>query len=179
MRNPFANGHALPACGRSHSSVIPDLISESGVNGSSGNEFGGVILTQWDPSLSDKELSFSNNDATCRRPGNASCYPASMIKVHHDSVSVTMRLSECPVGPNSMSIGIAFEGFRRSGSDGFGPSTNSWGLIESRSSGSGKIYSNRSVVGAFRKMQSGDVFLFALREIPRQVLAVHVQGQPR
>jgi hypothetical protein len=72
--------------------------------------------------------------------------------------AVTMMLQKAPRGPNSMSIGIAKKGFRSSGSDGFGQSINSWGLIESRASGEGKICSNRQHVDSFRKMRENDVF---------------------
>jgi hypothetical protein len=156
----FIEGSVLPYCVRLPSTVVPPLVQEGGLPSGPGTiEYAGLIITAWDPSISDSELVFSQANASCTRPGNASCYPASLTKVTSDSASMTVKLKECPIGPNSMSFGIAYEGFRRSGSDGFGPSTNSWGLIESRSSGTGKVYSNRSVVGTFRKMQPNDCFV--------------------
>ena len=69
-----------------------------------------------------------------------------------------MVLQKAPPGPNSMSIGIAKEGFKSHGSDGFGLSAFSWGIIESRATSEGKLYANRQSVGNFRKMQEGDIF---------------------
>lgn len=124
-------------------------------------QFSGQVLTRWDPSISDNELQFSRKDTVARRPGSVSCYPASLVPIPADensSFALTMLLQNAPRGPNSMSIGVAKRGFRSSGSDGFGQSLNSWGLIESRASGEGKLYSNRQQVDTFRKMRDGDVF---------------------
>jgi hypothetical protein len=72
--------------------------------------------------------------------------------------SISMSLQKAPKGPNSMSIGIAQEGLKSHGSDGFGLTAYTWGLIESRSTGEGKIYANRQSLGTFRKMIVGDIF---------------------
>lgn len=125
-------------------------------------EFSGRVLSRWEASISDTELQFSRKETVARRPGSVSCYPASLLSVPIDDLittfALTMVLQHAPRGPNSMSIGIANAGFRSSGSDGFGQSVNSWGLIESRASGDGKLCSNRQHIDSFRKMREGDVF---------------------
>ena len=134
------------------------------------NEENCYIFTSWDISISDSYLVFSENNSIAKRPGSVSCYPAALVKTFPAPVStitnmpchifsITMTLLECPVGPNSMSIGLAHaSSFQKSGSDGFGPNRNSWGIIESRSSGDGKIFSNQTSIGTFRKMAQGDTF---------------------
>jgi hypothetical protein len=122
--------------------------------------FSGTVFTRWDQNISDSELQFTASDTIARRPGSVSCYPASLIRIpqSENAYSLTMSLRQAPRGPNSMSIGIAKFGFKDHGSDGFGLSENSWGLIESRSDGDGKLYGNRIALGSFRKMREGDVF---------------------
>lgn len=130
--------------------------------------FKGTVLNRWDQSISDDNLVYSANETVARRPGSASCYPASLIRIpsaisdssgqQQNSFAMTVILQNAPRGPNSMSIGIARQGFKSHGSDGFGVSCGSWGLIESRSTGDGKIYAKAESVGSFRKMREGDIF---------------------
>lgn len=168
----FLDASDIPASGRLPSTLYPKLPSSNSLGSSTENAddasssatttlaeiYTGKIIQKWVPEISDTDLLFSNNDTCAKRPGNVSCYPAALVPIDSPSCAITMVLQESPIGPNSMSIGIAKANFPRNGSDGMGPTSHSWGLIESRSSGDGKIYSNRRHVSTFRKMVDGDSF---------------------
>ena len=156
----FLDAFEVPFVARRPSSAVsPPFIDLTGTASQQANyNYQGKVITAWAPSISDPDLVFSDGATMSRRPGSSSCYPASLVHIEEPRVSLTCTLVDCPIGPNSMSFGIAKAGFKKTGSDGFGPSINSWGIIESRSSGDGKVYSNRSVVTTFRKMKAGDKF---------------------
>jgi hypothetical protein len=105
-------------------------------------EFEGMIITKWDVSLSDSSLLFSESSSTVQRPGSISCFPASLATVS-GSASITVHLTSAPLGKNPFSFGIASKAsFRATGSDGFGVTSNSWGIIQSRAGSHALIYAD-------------------------------------
>lgn len=83
-------------------------------------------VANWDPSLSNSNLEFTEDNLTCRRPGSASCYPAAFASFPANKCSFSVSLSETLSTTNWLTIGVCTSGFATSSSDGFGRSSNSW-----------------------------------------------------
>lgn len=83
-------------------------------------------IASWDPSLSNSNLEFTDDNLSCRRPGSASCYPAAFAQFPANKCSFSVTLSETLSTTNWLTIGVCASGFATSSSDGFGRSSNSW-----------------------------------------------------
>ena len=110
-------------------------------------------------SISQESLTYTNQNRTAYRPGGASCYPAALYRVNRLRCRLSARLDEAPQFNNSMSFGLALEGFPNMGASSIGECHNSWGLYNNRSSPAEltKICSSGVVVDSFRALRVGDI----------------------
>ena len=109
--------------------------------------------------MSDRALVFSNSNATVKRPGGASCYPAAFAELPADRCMCVVVLDACPRGNNWMSFGLCKSGFESTSSDGVGRSSNSWGICDNRDRTTvdlTHVASNGQLVTRCRKLVIGD-----------------------
>lgn len=124
----------------------------------------------WHRDWCNTGLEFSDAGLGAKRPGGQSSYPAAFSKVKglHDRFQV--RLVEAGSTTNSMSFGVCTlqasgnPSLNTSGSDGFGRTTNTYGIIEDRGNNDPlKVYRNREVQNSWgRKLRVGDVLTAAI-----------------
>lgn len=121
-------------------------------------------LMQWEPSLSSRELIFSNSNSTAKRNGNMGCYPCSNIDVTDRLVTMTCQLGACPSSCNRMSVGIAVSGHS---SNAYGDTSSSWGISHEAGS-AGNLRCRGTIVSGceVRKLKEGDQY--RLRYDPTQ-----------
>ncbi len=114
----------------------------------------------FDPSISDPHLEFSGGGKSAKRPGSVSCYPAALAPLTAPQCMIKFLIESCPQQGNYMSLGLVKRSFRTNGSNGVGPSQDSWGLLDTRdssSTGPATISACGSNKATWRKFRAGDV----------------------
>lgn len=123
-------------------------------------------VTKFYPSLSNTRLTFAESDKSVMRPGSVSAYPMARAPIIRgpkfkptEACTFCVCLERAPNLSNSTSFGVASKNIRSEGSDGVGPTPNSWGIICSfgNVSGATKVMSNGSQVASWRMLEEGDV----------------------
>lgn len=114
---------------------------------------------EWSASLSNSDLTFTNNYSTVERIGSISCYPAAFSLLTAPRASFRVLIEQAPRSSNWLTFGLARRGMPSSSSDGVGRTSGSWGIADDRSSSSSStlIASSGAEVGTCRKLQLGDV----------------------
>jgi hypothetical protein len=115
---------------------------------------------KWNTSISNKNLTFTNEDKSVERNGNVSCYPAAFILVPYDYCEVNILLEKATISSNWLTFGICCSGMVNASSDGFGKTDNTWGLRDDRSSATlmPVIAANGSDINTLaRKLRQGDL----------------------
>jgi hypothetical protein len=117
------------------------------------------VATEWCRTISNADLTYTNNDTSVERVGSVSCYPAAFCKLLGEKCMFRVMVDTAPKSSNWLTFGIAKRGMANSSSDGVGRTSNSWGLSDDRSSSSNNtiVASSGTEVGTFRKLRAGDV----------------------
>eukprot|EP01041_Mallomonas_annulata_P002438 gene2438-4728_t len=117
------------------------------------------IVRVWHVDISQPSLSFFNDNKSVLRPGGVSCYPAALFAISRRKCRLSVRLDEAPHFNNTLSFGIALEGFPSMGDSAFGEAGHSWGMYNNRSSTHemSKVCAEGVSVGTFRALITGDV----------------------
>jgi hypothetical protein len=125
--------------------------------------------SRWSLGSSNSKLVFSNGGRTVRRPGNISSYPLAVVPVPALRSSVNLVIDACPFVSNSLSFGVSKAGaVGESGSDGVGPSKNSWGVICTYPAGPATPYaSGTKLTPTCRRFAVGDVLKASLDLLSR------------
>jgi hypothetical protein len=118
------------------------------------------VINEWDITSSNSDLEFSDANTTCKRPGGVSCFPAAFCPIKESLQVCNFTLKQTGSTTNWLSIGVCKEGFARSNSDGFGKSSNSWGIADDRSKEDAPAffaYNGTKLCEAPRKLKIDDV----------------------
>jgi hypothetical protein len=127
---------------------------------------GGGVATEipfqlkWNTSISDKSLTFTNEEKSVERRGNVSCYPAAFISIPYDYCEVNILLEKATISSNWLTFGICKSGMINASSDGFGKTDDTWGLRDDRSSATllPVVAVNGSDINTLaRKLRQGDL----------------------
>lgn len=121
-----------------------------------------LVVTQFSQELSCTDLTFSNDYTTVQRVGSVSTYPAAFAELQGSTCQFTVRIDHAPLTMNMLSFGLAKKGMAKSGSNGVGPTRNTWGMYDERGSGSSSRFFRVSSGGVEverynKKFQVGDV----------------------
>ena len=125
-------------------------------------------LTPFSRSVSNQSLVFAQHNSTVTRPGSVSSYPLVRAPIQRgpkfnpfSSHTFTVCLDRAPNNSNSTSFGVAAKSINVQGSDGVGPTPNSWGVIctmgEQRRET--KVVASGRNVATWRMLAEGDVLL--------------------
>ena len=118
------------------------------------------FICKWDRSISNTHLTFTEDDTCAKRCGSVSCYPAAMAPLTAMQCNIRFRIGSCLKKGNYISLGLVQHDFTKEGSNGVGPSRNTWGIMDTRDSSSATpatVYNNASSVCQWRKFVEGDV----------------------
>ncbi len=122
--------------------------------------------TKFEPTLSNTNLVFAAGFQSASRPGSVSSYPLARAPLSRGPGFAPMEartfcvcLERAPNQSNSTSFGVASKSVRSEGSDGIGPTPNTWGIICTFGNGSGstKVLSSGTQVATWRMLEEGDV----------------------
>jgi hypothetical protein len=122
--------------------------------------------TKFDRSQSNSHLAFADDNRSATRPGSVSSYPLARAPITRgpgfkpgQPRSFSVCLERAPNVSNSTSFGVAAKSIRTEGSDGIGPTSNSWGVICSFGSANAptKVVASGKQVATWRMLEEGDV----------------------
>jgi hypothetical protein len=132
-------------------------------------------ISEFNRTISNNDLAFTNNNTTVERPGSVSCYPAAFASLVAERCIFRVQVITAPRSSNWLTFGLAKRGMATSSSDGVGRTANSWGLSDDRSSGSSHtiIASCGSEVASFRKLKVDDV-LMALVDVTEGWIEIRI-----
>jgi len=139
----------------------------------------GDMIQVWDVPLSNNVLEFAENNATARRPGCRSCYPAAFAKILTSKCVFSVRLEQGSGKNNWQTIGICKRGFGSANTDGFGRTVDSWGLADDRSKDSDNLFfagSGKVVKKWNRKLREGDIVTVTC-DLDKGVATIDVNGE--
>lgn len=134
---------------------------------------------EWNTSISNSALVFSNFNKTVCRPGSASCYPAALMHINNPQSCINILLEEAPRSPNWLTFGLVRNNIPISSSDGVGRSLNSWGICDDRGSTGGSyslVVSCGQTVGQCRKLTEGDI-LHGIVDITEGWFEIHLNDE--
>jgi hypothetical protein len=114
---------------------------------------------EWCRTISNNDLTYTNDNTTVERVGSVSCYPAAFASLVADRCMFKIQVDAAPRSSNWLTFGIARRGMAPSSSDGVGRTTNSWGLSDDRSSSAARaiLASSGQEMSTCRKLEVGDV----------------------
>jgi len=124
------------------------------------------VVTKFEPSISNGNLVFADDNQSAMRPGAVSAFPMARAPVTkypgykpREGRSFSVILERAPNENNSTSFGLAAKSISTSGSNGVGPTTNSWGVICSYGSGNSntKVMASGQEVATWRMLREGDI----------------------
>lgn len=119
-------------------------------------------VSQWNISISNPALLFSQQGSTVQRQGNVSSYPAAFADLPPgcDRSMMRVKVDHCPRGPNWLTVGLAKKGHMPiASSDGVGRTLGTWGIHDDRSTftGTAKVSYNGQDIDTCRKFMLGDI----------------------
>lgn len=122
-------------------------------------KFNGGCVDEWNRSISNPDLTYTNDNKSVRRDGSVSCYPACLAILPDLNSSITVVIDEAHVSSNWLTFGLVTNNFPTSSSDGIGRTHDTWGLSNDRSNDNFKTYvfSSGSEVNRIPKFEVGDI----------------------
>eukprot|EP01035_Chromulina_nebulosa_P020109 gene20109-26109_t len=123
------------------------------------------VITAWDVKSSDDTLIFADDNTSCRRNGSASCYPAAFALIKNEFTIFNVVLEETSSKTNWLTVGLGKKNFPSSYSDGFGRTSDSWGIADGRASDTENAffaYNGTNIQSISRKLKLNDVICLIL-----------------